>query len=704
MNVGDGSKIPFRPDSSISTSNPDRRNKSSNKSKRASIISYSYSSSSKIPMPVLSSVTLDEYARGSRPESRKTASSKRLSMVQPLQYSTASNILSVADLSLTESKIPRSISSKNIPKNARRVRPVSLMIPNDSESMARIEPENRNTSARHIFGENEPVVSKPPQEHHRTLKNQPLKANIPKSTPVGFHQSPKPLKFKYLSSNSSRLLEKKPMSNIKSGSVHNRSLQKTQKTNAGRVDVLTNTKKTYSSLPTTTVVTPCNPSKNKVKDIEALIHILNTNHSTRCKFRNITNMPTPKSDKNRAYGFEELSSKRPDLFERLSMYERIAQYGEIYFAGQRKDVKVKADLKNAKSNYGFDDRNLNYRILLGDHIKYRYEIKSVLGKGAFGCVVSVTDHSFKTAPTYACKIIRNDPKWSLQAVEEIKILKKLHHPNILRYIEHFTFRSHMCIVTEILGISLYESIQATDFKGFSLNIVKSITKDILRGISYLHSHNIIHCDLKPENIMLSANGTIKIIDFGSSCYSNNLKYSYLQSRFYRAPEVLLGGRYDTKMDIWSIGLISIELFSGAPIFQPQNEWELFCKCIEYLNVPSRQYILKLREELLQHGSIGSTSYSESNNSFSALLWKAFDSKGGLNSEYINTKLQPHKLNPGSQSVKHYIRRHVDIDLSEVSENDNEVNRFLLFTSMCLVWNKWGRATADDCLNNPFFST
>lgn len=456
--------------------------------------------------------------------------------------------------------------------------------------------------------------------------------------------------------------------------------------------------------------------KGKIKNVRELISIIRESPTSRSKFelcQHTSSSVPDEEDRKKFYPFEDLSSKRPDLFQKLTMYERIMQYPQIYFTGLPKHLKVKSDLKNPKCNYGFDDKRGNYIISIGDHIRYKYEINSTLGNGAFGSVVSVSDHSSKSKIVLACKIIKNDPRWSLQAVEEIKILKKLNHPNIVKYVEHFTFRTHMCIVTEILAITLYESIQLTNYKGFSLNLVKKFTREILQGVAYLHSNNIIHCDLKPENIMISGDGTIKIIDFGSSCHTDSLKYSYLQSRFYRAPEVLLGGRYDTKMDIWSIALISLETFAGVPLFQPQNEWELFSLCVKFLNIPSRKYILKLRAEIETLGFVGAEKRSQQEACSNTILWKAFNSNGIMNIEYINHKIQHVKtghtkqLNPGHGSIKNFLRKHAyygDTTATfTIAEKEAEISRFLVYIEMCMLWNKWGRATAEECLQLEFFT-
>ncbi|VDQ02756.1 unnamed protein product [Trichobilharzia regenti] len=78
------------------------------------------------------------------------------------------------------------------------------------------------------------------------------------------------------------------------------------------------------------------------------------------------------------------------------------------------------------------------------------------------------------------------------------------------------------------------------------------------------TNKVIHCDLKPENILLRRAGKskIKVIDFGSSCYINECPYNYIQSRFYRAPEVILGLPYGTPIDMWSLGCILAEFITG----------------------------------------------------------------------------------------------------------------------------------------------
>ncbi len=90
---------------------------------------------------------------------------------------------------------------------------------------------------------------------------------------------------------------------------------------------------------------------------------------------------------------------------------------------------------------------------------------------------------------------------------------------MVKMTEHFYFRGHLCIVTELLSINLYELIKANQFAGFSTTLIRRFTTQMLASLQLMRSHRIVHCDLKPENILLRhpAKSGIKVIDFGSSC-------------------------------------------------------------------------------------------------------------------------------------------------------------------------------------------
>jgi dual specificity tyrosine-phosphorylation-regulated kinase 1 len=125
-------------------------------------------------------------------------------------------------------------------------------------------------------------------------------------------------------------------------------------------------------------------------------------------------------------------------------------------------------------------------------------------------------------------------------------------------------------------------------------LTRKFAQQLCTALMFLTSSelSIIHCDLKPENILLCnpKRSAIKIVDFGSSCQLGQRLYQYIQSRFYRSPEVLLGLSYDMAIDMWSLGCILVEMHTGEPLFNGHNEFDQMNKIVEVLGVPPLQML------------------------------------------------------------------------------------------------------------------
>lgn len=314
----------------------------------------------------------------------------------------------------------------------------------------------------------------------------------------------------------------------------------------------------------------------------------------------------------RATPKEHVSPQEAVRIAMLNIYEKgeIIDYENVYFCGTQNASKIVGNVTSTLPNFGFDDERGDYTIVPGDHLSYRYEIVDVLGKGSFGQVVRCIDH--KTGVLVAVKIIRNKKRFHQQALVEVNILQKLREwdpqnkHSMVNFTHSFYFRGHLCISTELLDMNLYEFIKSNAFRGFSLKLIRRFTKQMLSSLNLLKQHKVIHCDLKPENILLRhpMHSEIKVIDFGSSCFENEKVYTYIQSRFYRSPEVILGMTYGLPIDMWSLGCILAELYTGVPIFPGENEQEQLACIMEVFGPPEKHLIEKSTRKKLFFDSMG----------------------------------------------------------------------------------------------------
>ncbi|KAI0001321.1 kinase-like domain-containing protein [Russula compacta] len=247
-------------------------------------------------------------------------------------------------------------------------------------------------------------------------------------------------------------------------------------------------------------------------------------------------------------------------------------------------------------NEGYDNEDYDYILYVNDWLGteegHKYLILDVLGQGTFGQVVKCQD--MKTHEIVAVKVVKNKPAYFNQSMMEVTILELLNNQcdpqdehHILRLRDSFIHRNHLCLVFELLSSNLYELIKQNQFQGLSTQLVKVFTAQLLDALTVLKDARLIHCDLKPENILLKSlqSPQIKVIDFGSACHERQTVYTYIQSRFYRSPEVLLGLPYTAAIDMWSLGCIAVELFLGLPLFPGTSEYNQITRIVEMLGQP-----------------------------------------------------------------------------------------------------------------------
>lgn len=279
------------------------------------------------------------------------------------------------------------------------------------------------------------------------------------------------------------------------------------------------------------------------------------------------------------------------ITDELSIYETNEDDYEIF---QLKIV-------HRKNRTGFEESK-EFAIVMNSIIAGRYYVTEFLGSAAFSKVVQA--HDLYVGRDVCLKIIKNDKDFFDQSLDEIKLLKYVnkHDPadehHILRLYDYFYYQEHLFIVTELLKANLYEfqkfNQESCGEPYFTFSRLQVITQQCLEALMYLHSLGIMHCDLKPENILIKSyrRCEIKVIDLGSSCFETDNLSLYVQSRSYRAPEVMLGLPYDQKIDLWSLGCILAELCSGEVLFPNEGVVTILARIIGIIGPIDTEMLLK----------------------------------------------------------------------------------------------------------------
>ncbi|KAF2431405.1 kinase-like protein [Tothia fuscella] len=254
-----------------------------------------------------------------------------------------------------------------------------------------------------------------------------------------------------------------------------------------------------------------------------------------------------------------------------------------------------------------DDDDGHYIVTPDADLTTRYQIVRLLGQGTFGKVVEAYDKTKKTR--CAIKIIRSVQKYRDASRIELRVLSTLaqndkHNRNKCIHLRQcFDFRQHICIVTDLYGQSVFDFLKINQFTPFPSTHIQTFARQLLTSVAFLHDLNLIHTDLKPENILLVENNyqtftynrsipssttatsrssrhrkvllnpEIRLIDFGSATFNDEYHSSVVSTRHYRAPEIILNLGWSFPCDIWSIGCILVEFFTGDALFQTHDNLE-----------------------------------------------------------------------------------------------------------------------------------
>lgn len=220
----------------------------------------------------------------------------------------------------------------------------------------------------------------------------------------------------------------------------------------------------------------------------------------------------------------------------------------------------------------------------------RYVSNGVLGTGTYGHVLRCIDQ--QTGEVVAVKVSHKESAYRRSALNEASILKTLNlSPNVLRMRETFEHEGRIHIACDMLHINLYELMRQRKFAITPLGQCREIGSIILKALGEVHAAGFMHCDVKPENVMMRSKHSETdccLIDFGAIRRFHENQYYDIQSLWYRAPEVIAGVPYTTAIDIWSVGCMLYELHTGNPLFAGNDPQEQINLIIDLVGQPSQE--------------------------------------------------------------------------------------------------------------------
>ena len=323
------------------------------------------------------------------------------------------------------------------------------------------------------------------------------------------------------------------------------------------------------------------------------------------------------------------------------------------------------------------------------HSKFR--VIDVLGNGTFSYVFKCQQMQ-DPFDFVGLKVIKNHPQYHATGVSEIMIHELLNHApdapgkrRVISPISTFEIDGHICMVMPLLGRSLFEGLGPIDTAPELLKQVRTVTKQLLEALAFIHSCGVTHCDVKPDNILYVSDeeNDIMLIDFGSATTAPTGRGQYIQSRFYRSPEVMLGLPYTSQIDVWSAGCVIVELFLDFALFACDTESDA---------IHSMSILLgAIPERLL--------ATSQNWRKFYDMTQQGFR----LKMDPTEVLLQKHLYHTlfeqsGAIPLGQLIMEHCQL---RTSEEIDEVRKFVQFVTMLLEYDPVRRLTAEQALTHPF---
>lgn len=351
------------------------------------------------------------------------------------------------------------------------------------------------------------------------------------------------------------------------------------------------------------------------------------------------------------------------------------------------DQTIMATNENPNLTDNWDDADGYYRTQTGEILDQRYTVFGYTGQGVFSNVVRARD-ALKANQEVAIKIIRNNEIMHKTGLKELEMLRRLNNADpddkyhCLRLYRHFFHKKHLCLSFESLSMNLREVLKKYGKNvGIHIIAVRSYAQQLLFALKLMKRCNIIHADIKPDNILVNeTKSVLKLCDFGSaSLISENEITPYLVSRFYRSPEIILGLKYDTNIDLWSVGTTIYELCTGKIMFPGHSNNQMLKLFMELKG--------KIPNKIIRKGQFRAQHFDDSCNFLSHETDKVTQRDKVTVMPMVNK----------SRSLSHQLRGGERL----TPENNTRMTHLIDLLDKIHMIDPQKRPSISDCLNHPF---
>lgn len=368
------------------------------------------------------------------------------------------------------------------------------------------------------------------------------------------------------------------------------------------------------------------------------------------------------------------------------------------FSATEEDLMKEAPKRDHRLTNGDKDDTVDdvadsegyYLFRIGDTLNNRYVVQGVQGKGVFSNVLLVED--ITDNKPYVVKVVRNRNMMRQAGLREISFLRTISQqdPEKKRHIvqlhTHFDHRGHLCLVFDRMSMNLREFIRALGGQGVSLMATRRCARQVLTALRHLKKCGIMHADIKPDNILVDENMTsATLCDLGSAVWLNAAPAEiteYVASRFYRAPEIILGMELTEAIDMWSVGCVLYEVFTGQILFNGDDNNEMLRLMLEVKG--------ELKRKVVFRGKFANKHFDETG----AFLAKSVDP---LTNEELRRRIV----------VVSPTRSLLDMLLNSSSLSQSDKERLPVFADLLhkmLTLDPIKRISPEEALQHPFLST